>query len=82
MLQHVAEKEPVRVMVKERVVPFPPPPGAGDEDRAAAALEALVAAGARARPAAAVVAELTGVAANRLYRRVSASSGPPGRCGE
>ncbi|TML98395.1 MAG: 16S rRNA (cytidine(1402)-2'-O)-methyltransferase [Actinobacteria bacterium] len=64
------------------LVVAPAPPGAGDEDRAAAALEALVAAGARARPAAAVVAELTGVAANRLYRRVSASSGPPGRSGE
>src|SRR5205823_4151331 len=37
-----------------------------DEERAAGALEALVAAGARARPAAAVVAELTGVAAHRL----------------
>jgi 16S rRNA (cytidine1402-2'-O)-methyltransferase len=48
--------------------------GAGDEDRAAAALQALVDAGARARPAAGVVAELTGVPANALYRRVAASS--------
>jgi 16S rRNA (cytidine1402-2'-O)-methyltransferase len=52
----------------------PAPAGAGDEARAVAALEALVAAGARARPAAAVVAGLTGVAANRLYREVAASS--------
>ena len=48
--------------------------GAGDEDAAAAALQALVDAGARPRPAAAVVAELTGVSANALYRRVAASS--------
>jgi len=60
----------------------PAPSGEGDEDRAAGALEALVAAGARARPAAAVVAELTGVAANRLYKRVAASSGPRGRSRE
>jgi 16S rRNA (cytidine1402-2'-O)-methyltransferase len=63
------------------VVVAPAPAGAGDEERAVAALEALVEAGARVRPAAAVVAELTGVAANRLYRRVAASSGPPGRSG-
>jgi 16S rRNA (cytidine1402-2'-O)-methyltransferase len=48
--------------------------GAGDEDRAAEALVALVEAGARARPAAAVVARLTGTSANALYRRVAASS--------
>src|SRR3954470_20365131 len=56
--------------------------GAGDEERGVEALEALVAAGARARPAAAVVARLTGVAANALYRRVAASSGPRGRSEE
>jgi 16S rRNA (cytidine1402-2'-O)-methyltransferase len=53
--------------------------GAVDEERAVAALEALVAAGARARPAAAVVASLTGVAANQLYRKVAASSAAPPR---
>jgi 16S rRNA (cytidine1402-2'-O)-methyltransferase len=53
--------------------------GAVDEERAVAALEALVGAGARARPAAAVVASLTGVAANRLYRKVAASSAAPPR---
>ncbi|HEY8583157.1 MAG TPA: 16S rRNA (cytidine(1402)-2'-O)-methyltransferase [Capillimicrobium sp.] len=43
---------------------------AGSADRAAAldALQRLVDAGARVRPAAAVVAELTGVSANELYR--------------
>ena len=53
--------------------------GAVDEGRAVAALESLVAAGARARPAAAVVASLTGVSANRLYRKVAASSAAPPR---
>ena len=61
------------------VVVAPAEAGAGDEERAVAALEALVAAGARARPAAAVVAGLTGVAANRLYRAVAASSARPAR---
>jgi len=47
------------------------PPGAGEPDiaeRALAALQALVEAGARPRPAAKALAELTGVPANRLYR--------------
>nr|MBA2792669.1 hypothetical protein [Thermoleophilaceae bacterium] len=44
-----------------------------DEASAVAALERLVAAGARARPAAAVVAELTGVGANRLYELLTAA---------
>jgi 16S rRNA (cytidine1402-2'-O)-methyltransferase len=43
------------------------PPGAGDEDRAIAAVRALAAAGAKPRIAAKVVAELTGIGANRLY---------------
>jgi 16S rRNA (cytidine1402-2'-O)-methyltransferase len=50
------------------------PSGAVDEERGVEALEALIAAGARARPAAAVVARLTGASANALYRRVAASS--------
>jgi len=41
---------------------------AADEARAAEALAALVDAGARARPAAQVVARLTGVSANALYK--------------
>jgi 16S rRNA (cytidine1402-2'-O)-methyltransferase len=50
------------------------PAGAGDEERGAAAVAALVEAGARARPAATVVAGLVGASANALYRRVAASS--------
>jgi 16S rRNA (cytidine1402-2'-O)-methyltransferase len=46
-------------------------PGAGDQDAAVAALRRLVEAGAKARPAAAVVAELTGVPANTLYRALT-----------
>ena len=63
------------------VVVAPGPAGAADSERAVAAVEALVAAGARARAAAGVVAELTGVAANQLYREVAASSSRPGRSG-
>lgn len=48
--------------------------GAVDSARAVAALRALVDAGARARPAAAVVSELTGMRANDLYREIAASS--------
>jgi len=48
-------------------------PEAGDEDAATDALRRLVAAGARARPAAGVVAQLTGTSANALYRALTAS---------
>lgn len=44
------------------------PAGAADRAAALQALQRLVDAGARVRPAAAVVAELTGVSANELYR--------------
>ncbi|HEY7967948.1 MAG TPA: 16S rRNA (cytidine(1402)-2'-O)-methyltransferase [Solirubrobacteraceae bacterium] len=50
------------------------PPGAGEPDiaeRAHVALQALVEAGARPRPAAKALAELTGVPANRLYRALT-----------
>ena len=51
-----------------------PADGVGLDDAARedalAALRELVAAGARARPAAGVVAGLTGVSANQLYRRL------------
>jgi 16S rRNA (cytidine1402-2'-O)-methyltransferase len=47
------------------------PPGAGSRDTALAALRELVDAGARARPAAGVVARLTGVGANELYRALT-----------
>ena len=46
-------------------------PGAGDLGAAVAALGRLVEAGAKARPAAAVVSELTGVPANALYRALT-----------
>lgn len=49
------------------VVGAAPPPAPAD-DAAVEALRKLVAAGARARPAAAVVAQLSGVPANHLYK--------------
>lgn len=45
--------------------------GSGDRAAAVDALQRLVDAGARVRPAAAVVAELTGVSANELYRSLA-----------
>jgi 16S rRNA (cytidine1402-2'-O)-methyltransferase len=54
------------------------PPGAGAPDmpeRALAALRAVVEAGARPRPAAKALSELTGVPANRLYRELTADEG-------
>ena len=45
----------------------------GDLDAGVAALRALVAAGAKARPAAGVVAGLTGTSANALYRALTAA---------
>lgn len=44
-----------------------------ERDQALAALRALVDAGARARPAAGVIAKLTGVGANELYRGLTGS---------
>jgi 16S rRNA (cytidine1402-2'-O)-methyltransferase len=44
-----------------------------DREQAVTALRALVDAGARARPAAGVVAKLTGVGANELYRELTGS---------
>jgi 16S rRNA (cytidine1402-2'-O)-methyltransferase len=44
---------------------------AADETAAVDALRRLVDAGARARPAAGVVSDLTGVAANRLYKALT-----------
>ena len=51
---------------------------AGDDEVAAEALARLVEAGARARPAAAVVAELTGSSANAVYRAWTGRSGSAG----
>jgi 16S rRNA (cytidine1402-2'-O)-methyltransferase len=50
------------------------PSGSADRASALEALRRLVEAGARVRPAAAVVAELTGVSANELYRELSSGS--------
>jgi 16S rRNA (cytidine1402-2'-O)-methyltransferase len=50
----------------------PAPEADGDLDAALAALRRLVEAGAKPRPAATVVAELTGVPANTLYRALQA----------
>jgi 16S rRNA (cytidine1402-2'-O)-methyltransferase len=47
------------------------PAGSADREQALAALQALIDAGARARPAAAEVARLTGVSANELYRALT-----------
>jgi len=49
--------------------------GDADADAAADALARLVAAGARPRPAAAVVGELTGLGANAVYRAYTALRG-------
>lgn len=49
--------------------------GGSDRGQALAALRTLVDAGARARPAAGVVAKFTGVAANELYRELTGPSG-------
>ncbi len=48
--------------------------GSGDRAGAEQALRELVAAGAKPRPAATVIAGLTGLSANELYRAVAASS--------
>jgi len=47
------------------------PPGQGPREQALAALHELIDAGARARPAAAAVAKLTGLSANALYRELT-----------
>ncbi len=49
----------------------PAPESEGELGAALNALQRLVAAGAKPRPAAAVVAELTGVGANALYRALT-----------
>jgi 16S rRNA (cytidine1402-2'-O)-methyltransferase len=53
-------------------------PQAACSDEALAALAALVEAGARPRPAAAVVASLTGTSANELYRAAAQQRSPAG----
>ena len=53
-------------------------PGAGARAEALDALRELVAAGARARPAAGAVAKLAGVGANELYRALASERATPG----
>jgi 16S rRNA (cytidine1402-2'-O)-methyltransferase len=70
------EREPPRGEVVLVVAAAPPGAGAPDmAERALHALRALVDAGARPRPAAKALAELTGVPANRLYRALTAGDG-------
>ncbi len=54
----------------------PAPAGAPGIDAPLSALRRLVDAGAKPRPAAGVVAELTGVSANALYRALTSDTGP------
>ena len=68
------EKEPPRGEVVLVVGAAPPGAAPDAQERAVAAVRALVEAGARTRPAAKVVAELTGVPANRLYNALAAGS--------
>jgi 16S rRNA (cytidine1402-2'-O)-methyltransferase len=56
----------------------PAAPGAGARAEALGALRELVAAGARARPAAGAVAKLAGVGANELYRALCSERATPG----
>lgn len=49
------------------------PAGRPERERALAALRELVAAGARARPAATALSRLTGISANELYRELTAA---------
>jgi 16S rRNA (cytidine1402-2'-O)-methyltransferase len=67
LAEHYASWEPRGEVV---LVVGPAPGGVAELGPAVAALERLVEAGARARPAAAVVSELTGVPVNALYRAV------------
>jgi 16S rRNA (cytidine1402-2'-O)-methyltransferase len=65
------EAEPPRGEVVLVVAAAPPGAQPDAQERAVAALRAIVAAGARPRPAAKALAELTGVPANRLYSAVA-----------
>jgi 16S rRNA (cytidine1402-2'-O)-methyltransferase len=56
-------------------------PGAASREDALTALRALIEAGARARPAAGVVAGLTGLAANELYRELTSGGDADGSSG-
>jgi 16S rRNA (cytidine1402-2'-O)-methyltransferase len=65
------EAEPARGEVVLVIGAAPPGAQPDAQERAVSALRAVVAAGARARPAAKALAELTGIPANRLYGAVA-----------
>jgi 16S rRNA (cytidine1402-2'-O)-methyltransferase len=67
---HYGEHEPRGELV---LVIGAAPAGQMQSEQALAALEQLIEAGARARPAASAVAKLTGVGANELYRKLTGS---------
>jgi len=71
------EREPPRGEVVLVVAAAAPGAQPDTHDRALTALRALVEAGARPRPAAKALSELTGVPANRLYRALTESSDEP-----
>ncbi len=69
---HYAEHPPRGEIVLVIGAPAAAGPAQAEREEALAALQALVEAGARPRPAAAVLAKLTGVSANELYRGLTA----------
>jgi len=71
------QREPARGEVVLVVAAAAPGAQPDAQDRALTALRALVDAGARPRPAAKALSELTGVPANRLYRALTESADEP-----
>jgi 16S rRNA (cytidine1402-2'-O)-methyltransferase len=74
---HYAEHAPRGEIVLVLGAPRPDVPADADREQALAALRVLIDAGARPRPAAAVLAKLTGIGANELYRGLTAKRPPP-----
>jgi 16S rRNA (cytidine1402-2'-O)-methyltransferase len=73
LASHYAEQAPRGEIVLVVGAPDAAAPTQAAREEALAALRALVDAGARARPAAGVLAKLTGVSANELYRGLTGS---------
>ncbi len=71
--RYAAETPRGEIVLVVGPAPAPPP---NDLGAALAALQRLVQAGAKPRPAAAVVSELTGVSANALYRALTEARAP------
>jgi 16S rRNA (cytidine1402-2'-O)-methyltransferase len=74
---HYAEHAPRGEIVLVLGAPRSDAPADADREQALAALRALIDAGARPRPAAGVLAKLTGISANELYRGLTAKRPPP-----